>query len=90
MSMGKKVAAFTVAGAIGVAAVALLLGSRSGETAKVAGANASADTVSSVAELDVPKVDYVIDLNTGVMTPLPEAIIRSVARSRGSITEPSL
>jgi Tol biopolymer transport system component len=26
----------------------------------------------------VPKVDYVIDLNTGVMTPLPEAIIRSL------------
>ena len=26
----------------------------------------------------VPEVDYVIDLNTGVMTPLPEAIIRSL------------
>jgi Tol biopolymer transport system component len=26
---------------------------------------------------DVPKVDYVIDLNTGEMTPLPEAILRS-------------
>ena len=51
---------------------------------------ASLTVLLSVAELDVPKVDYVIDLNTGVMTPLPEAIIRSVARSRGSITEPSL
>jgi Tol biopolymer transport system component len=29
----------------------------------------------------VPEVDYLIDLNTGVMTPLPEAIIRSVAKS---------
>ena len=26
----------------------------------------------------VPKVDYVIDLNSGVMTPLPEAIVRSL------------
>jgi Tol biopolymer transport system component len=29
----------------------------------------------------VPKVDYVIDLNTGVMTPLPQAIIRSLGKS---------
>ena len=28
--------------------------------------------------LGVPEVDYVIDLNTGAMTPLPEAIIRSL------------
>jgi Tol biopolymer transport system component len=28
----------------------------------------------------VRKVDYVIDLNTGLMTPLPKAIIRSVAK----------
>jgi Tol biopolymer transport system component len=27
----------------------------------------------------VPKVDYMIDLNSGVMTPLPEAIVRSFA-----------
>jgi Tol biopolymer transport system component len=27
----------------------------------------------------VPDVDYMIDLRTGVMTPLPKAIIRSVA-----------
>ena len=32
----------------------------------------------SVPVLGVPEVDYVIDLNTGVMTPLPEAIIRSL------------
>ena len=30
----------------------------------------------------VPTVDYVIDLNTGVMTPLPRAIIRSVAKAK--------
>jgi Tol biopolymer transport system component len=35
-----------------------------------------ADTGRSVS--DVPKVDYVIDLNTGEMTPLPDAIIRSL------------
>jgi Tol biopolymer transport system component len=29
----------------------------------------------------VPEVDYLIDLDTGVMTPLPEPIIRSVAKS---------
>jgi WD40 repeat protein len=29
-----------------------------------------------------PAVDYVIDLNTGVMTPLPRAITRSVAKSK--------
>jgi Tol biopolymer transport system component len=28
----------------------------------------------------VPKVDYVLDLNTGVMTPLPDAIIRSLGK----------
>ena len=28
----------------------------------------------------MPDVDYMIDLSTGVMTPLPEAIIRSVAK----------
>ena len=32
----------------------------------------------SVPVLGVPEVDYVIDLNTGMMTPLPEAIIRSL------------
>lgn len=29
----------------------------------------------------VPRVDYVIDLNTGVMTPLPSAILRSLGTS---------
>jgi hypothetical protein len=29
----------------------------------------------------VPKVDYVIDLNTGVMTPLPESIIRTAGET---------
>ena len=29
----------------------------------------------------VPEVDYVIDLNTGLMTPLPEAIIRSLGET---------
>lgn len=35
----------------------------------------------------VPEGDYVIDLNTGVRTPLPEAIIRSLGEtdeSRGA------
>lgn len=34
----------------------------------------------SVTKPRVPKVDYVIDLNTGVMTPLPKAIIRSLGK----------
>ncbi len=34
----------------------------------------------AVLQADRPKFDYVLDLNTGVMTPLPKAIIRSSAR----------
>jgi Tol biopolymer transport system component len=53
---------------------ALVLGTRPGE-------NASTDTAPSVTgRPGVPEVDYTIDLNTGVMTPLPKAIIRSVAK----------
>lgn len=94
MSTRLKVGAFTLAAAIGVATVAVL-GTRADETATSPEANASADTgpsvtVPAVPELDsVPEVDYVIDLNTGEMTPLPEAIIRSAAKSRGSVRQPS-
>jgi hypothetical protein len=46
---------------------------------------ADATTVSAILapKSGVPKVDYTVDLDTGVMTPLPEAIIRSFAKSRG-------
>ena len=47
------------------------------------GANASTEREVLVPKSGVPKVDYTIDLETGVMTPLPEAIIRSLAKSRG-------
>lgn len=39
------------------------------------------------AGVGVPKVDYVIDLNTGVMTPLPEAIIGSQG-DQGAVSLP--
>ena len=45
------------------------------------GENASTDTGNSVRKSGVPRVDYMIDLNSGVMTPLPKAIIRSLGRS---------
>ncbi len=47
------------------------------------GANAPTERKILVPKSGVPTVDYTIDLETGVMTPLPEAIIRSLAKSRG-------
>jgi len=44
------------------------------------GENASSDTGISVTKPGVPEVDYMIDLNTGVMTPVPKAIIRSAGK----------
>ena len=54
-----------------------------GEQATTPRANASPEREILVTKSGVPKVDYTIDLKTGVMTPLPEAIIRSLAKSRG-------
>jgi Tol biopolymer transport system component len=104
-SRGTKITALVAAAAIGVAAVALILGARLGENATTSGEtattsrenattpaeNAPTETGISVTEPGVPKVDYTIDLKTGVMTPLPKAIIRSVAKSgwSGLETDPS-
>jgi Tol biopolymer transport system component len=74
-SRATKIGATVLAAAIGVATVALILGARPAEKATT-----STDSGLSVKESGVPDVDYMIDLSTGVMTPLPEAIIRSVAR----------
>lgn len=85
-SRGTKIGACAVAAAIGVA-VAVILMTRPGETATTRGANAWIDTGTTVTEPGVPKVDYTIDLNTGVSTPLPDALIVSVAefgRSSGT------
>jgi Tol biopolymer transport system component len=82
------IGASAVAAAIGLVALVLILGTRPGEnattpreTATTPGEKASTDTGISVTKPGVPKVDYVIDLNTGVMTPLPKAIIRSLGNS---------
>ena len=63
-----KIGVSALASAIGLAALALVLMTRPGETAP----NAAATTVT-------PKVDYMLDLRTGVTDPLPEAIIVSAA-----------
>jgi len=68
-SRGTKIAAFVVAAAIGLVSLAVIVGTRPGEKAVPKGV--------------APKVDYMIDLNTGVMTTLPKAIVRSAARRWG-------
>jgi Tol biopolymer transport system component len=54
-----------------------------GKKATTPGADASAEREVLVTKSGVPMVDYTIDLKTGVITPLPDAIIRSLAKSRG-------
>jgi hypothetical protein len=81
MSTSKKIAAATVVMAISLVALALILGTRPGEKAPAPGESASIDTGILVTEPGALIVDYLIDLDTGVMTPLPEPIIRSVAKS---------
>jgi len=69
---------------------ALILGTRPGENATTRAENGSTSTGPSVTVPGVPAVDYVIDLNTGVMTPLPKAIIRSLGKSDERGPYPSL
>ena len=78
-STGTKIGASSVAVTIGLAALAVILMTRPGESATTRGANASIDQGTTVTEPGVSKVDYTIDLNTGVTTPLPDALIVSVA-----------
>ena len=90
---GKTLAAVAVVAAIGLAAVtSSILGALGGqnptspsaqEPTAAPGASGEMPGFSVTDQVPVgiaPKVDYVIDLNTGVMTPLPEAIIRSVGQ----------
>jgi Tol biopolymer transport system component len=75
-SRGKTIGALTVVAAIGLASVASsILGALGGQNATTPVAEGSNRLGSG------PKVDYVIDLNTGVTTPLPNAIIRSLGKS---------
>jgi Tol biopolymer transport system component len=92
-SAGKKVGPFALTAAIGLAAVASsIVGALGGQNATTPAGQTptvapgtSSEAQPGVAVADpalvdsARKVDYVIDLNTGVMTPLPKAIIRSVA-----------
>lgn len=79
--MNKLVPALSAAFALVVIAATLAILSDAGG-AESAGPVPSALVLETrPGEPDVPEVDYVIDLNTGVMTPLPEAIIRSVAKA---------
>jgi Tol biopolymer transport system component len=81
------IGAFAVAAAISVATVALILGTRPGENATTQ-ENASIGTGIAVPNGRVPEVDYTIDLNTGVMTPLPKALIRSLGETaKGKLAE---
>ena len=62
----KKIGAFAVAAAIGVAAIAFVLGTRGGQNATT--------PATQPPEAVVPDGAYTIDLNTGEMTPLPESL----------------
>jgi Tol biopolymer transport system component len=77
-TMNRKLGGFAVAAAIVGLALFAYIVSR-GESGKRV--PASTDTEPSVTVPVVPKVDSVIDLNTGEMTPLPEAILRSLGRA---------
>jgi hypothetical protein len=89
----KRIGAFTVAAAIAVAAVVLVLVTRPGEDATTP-ADGSPTAVPTVTRLPLydpsvasapwvtptamSDVDYLIDTNTGEMTPLPRAILSSL------------
>ena len=78
-SRGTTIGACAVAAAIGLVALAVILMTRPGETAATRGANASIDTAIAATAPRPPNVDYMIDLSTGTTTPLPDALIVSVA-----------
>jgi Tol biopolymer transport system component len=94
-SKGKTIGAFAVVAAIGLAAVASsVVGALRGQNATTPAGQTptvaprtSSEAQPGVAVADpalvdsARKVDYVIDLNTGVMTPLPKAIIRSLGQT---------
>ena len=67
-----------VAAAMGLAALVAVLMTGTGGTT-IREANAVIDTGNTAAASGTPKVDYMLDLRTGVTTPLPDPIIVSVA-----------
>jgi Tol biopolymer transport system component len=75
----------TSALATSVAVVAVMLATQSAENA-AAGSNRPEPSVNAAA---VSKVDYVIDLDSGMMMPLSKAIIGSVAKSTNNHVDPS-
>ena len=70
----KKVGALAAATAIALAALAVVLMARTGDTSTTRRANASLDAAISVTVPSVPKVDYVLDLNR--VTPRATAVAR--------------
>jgi TolB protein len=81
----RKLGTFAMAAAIGVGAIALILVMRPGENATTAGTAPTDAAQTAVSGPVTPPNDrdYVLDLNTGVMTPLPGSIIRSLAVPAG-------
>jgi WD40 repeat protein len=80
MSRGTKIAASVAATAIGLVALAFVVGTRPDDMARAPRETATASTETSTATKipvtasGAPTGDYVIDLSTREMTPLPKAI----------------
>ena len=80
----RKMGAFAVVAAIGAVAAVLVVRSLPGDRQSEPAVSAPSGAVPGVPHVDsviAPEVDSVIDLNTGVMTPLPKAIIRSLGET---------
>lgn len=92
---GTAIGAAAVVAAIGLVALGVILGTQRGEQAAAPGEtattpaeSASTDTGISVTKPGVRGVDHFIDLSSGVITPLPEAIISSAAKLGQYATSP--
>ena len=75
-SLNRKLGGFAVAAAIAGLAFLAVRASMGDDGQRPATSTGTGPSVAGV-----PKVDYVIDLETGVRTPLPEAIIRSLGET---------
>jgi Tol biopolymer transport system component len=74
------IVASSIAATMGLVALAVTLGIRGGDNAPTPAGTAQALTRLPGATRGVPSVDYVIDLKSGVETPLPKAIIRTLGK----------
>jgi Tol biopolymer transport system component len=72
----RTIGAFAAA-AIGLAALAVVLVARPGESTTTRRSDASSATGVAAAEPRLPNVDYTLDLPSGVKTPLPDSIVVS-------------